>query len=119
MLVPPGVRGTVIDAKVFSRGGVEKDARALAIEAEETRRMRKDLQDEIEVVERSAREKLLSILEGKALKSDLCDKKSGEVLLKSTEKLTRDDMESVPIETFAWADVKASMDEIEKRKPSS
>jgi DNA-directed RNA polymerase subunit beta len=114
MRVPPGVRGTVIDAKVFSRGGVEKDARALAIEAEETRRMRKDLRDEIEVVERSAREKLLSILEGKALKSDLCDKKSGEVLLKSTEKLTREDMESVPIEAFAWADVKASMDEIEK-----
>ena len=57
MRVPPGVYGTVIDAKVFSRGGVEKDARALAIEAEETRRMRKDLQDEIEVVETGAPER--------------------------------------------------------------
>ena len=114
MRVPPGVRGTVIDAKVFSRGGVEKDARALAIEAEETRRMRKDLRDEIEVVERSASEKLLGIFEGKALKSDLCDKKSGAVLLKSTQSMTREDIESLPIEAFAWADVKVSMDEIER-----
>ena len=114
MRVPPGVHGTVIDAKVFSRGGVEKDARALAIEAEESRHMRKDLQDEIEVVERSAREKLLGILEGKALKTDLCDKKSGAVLLKKTEAMTRQDVESLPIEALAWADVKAPMDEIEK-----
>ena len=114
MRVPPGVYGTVIDAKVFSRGGVEKDARALAIEAEETRCMRKDLQDEIEVVERSAREKLWGILEGRALKTDLCDKKSGSVLLKKTENLTWQDVESLPIEVFAWADVKTSMDEIEK-----
>ena len=114
MRVPPGVYGTVIDAKVFSRGGVEKDARALAIEAEETRRLRKDLHDEIEVVERSAREKLLGIFEGKALKSDLRDKKGGAVLLKKTEKLTREDIESIPIEAIAWADVKVPMDEIEK-----
>ncbi len=114
MRVPPGVHGTVIDAKVFSRGGVEKDARALAIEAEESRCMRKDLQDEIEVVERSAREKLLGILEGKALKTDLSDKKSGAVLLKKTEAMKRQDVESLPIEALAWADVKTSMDEIEK-----
>ena len=114
MRVPPGVRGTVIDAKVFSRGGVEKDARTLAIEAEEMRRMRKDLRDEIEVVERSAKEKLFGILEGKALKSDLCEKKSGEVLLKATESMTRGDIESLPIEALAWADVKVSMDEIER-----
>jgi len=114
MRVPPGVRGTVIDAKVFSRGGVEKDERALAIEAEETRRMRKDLHDEIEVLERSAREKILGIFEGKALKSDICDKKSGTVWLKSTESMTREDMGSIPLEAFAWADVQASMDEIER-----
>ena len=114
MRVSPGVQGTVIDAKVFSRGGVEKDARALAIEAEETRRLKKDLKDEIEVVERSAREKVLGILEGKTLKSDLCDKKSGEVLLRTTECLTREDIEPLPIEALAWVDVKASMDEIER-----
>ncbi len=114
MRVPPGVRGTVIDAKVFSRGGVEKDARALAIEAEEMRRMRKDLRDEIEVVERSAKEKLFGILEGKALKSDLCEKKTGNVLLKTTESMTREYIEALPIEALAWVDVKASLDEIEK-----
>jgi len=65
-------------------------------------------------VERSAREKLLGILEGTALKTDLCDKKSGAVLLKKTAMMTRQDVESLPIEALAWADVKAPMDEIEK-----
>ena len=41
MRVPPGVAGIVIDAKVFSRAGVEKDERTLAIEAAEIARLRK------------------------------------------------------------------------------
>ena len=61
--VPPGVEGIVIDAKVFSRRGVDKDQRSLAIEHEETARLGKDLRDdEIEVLGRSARAKLREIL---------------------------------------------------------
>ena len=46
--VPPGVEGTVIDAKVFSRKGVEKDERAKAIEDAEEAKLLKDQNDEIQ-----------------------------------------------------------------------
>ena len=44
--VPPGVTGTVVDVRVFSRRGVDKDERALAIERAEIERLAKDRDDE-------------------------------------------------------------------------
>jgi DNA-directed RNA polymerase subunit beta len=49
--VPPGMDGTVIDVRVFTRDGVEKDSRALAIERTEIERVRKDLQDQQRILE--------------------------------------------------------------------
>jgi DNA-directed RNA polymerase subunit beta len=112
--VPPGVRGIVIDAKVFSRGGVEKDERSLAIEAEETALLRKDLEDEVDVIIRSAKENLIRILEGKKLKTDLRDKKTGDTLLRAKRTIKPEDIEQLPIEAWTGADLKASMDVIDK-----
>ena len=44
--VPNGVSGTVVDVQVFTRDGVEKDARALEIEEMQLTKARKDLDDE-------------------------------------------------------------------------
>ncbi len=49
--VPPGMDGTVIDVRVFTRDGVEKDTRALAIEKSEIERVRKDLNDQRRILE--------------------------------------------------------------------
>ncbi|MGH8186364.1 MAG: DNA-directed RNA polymerase subunit beta, partial [Steroidobacteraceae bacterium] len=49
--VPPGMDGTVIDVRVFTRDGVEKDSRALAIEKAELERVRKDLGDQQRILE--------------------------------------------------------------------
>jgi DNA-directed RNA polymerase subunit beta len=49
--VPAGMDGTVIDVRVFTRDGVEKDARALHIEQEELRQARKDLDDQRRIIE--------------------------------------------------------------------
>ncbi len=49
--VPSSIEGTVIDVRVFTREGVEKDARALAIEESELAQVRKDLQDELRIFE--------------------------------------------------------------------
>jgi DNA-directed RNA polymerase subunit beta len=49
--VPAGMDGTVIDVRVFTRDGVEKDARALEIEQEELRQVRKDLDDQRRIIE--------------------------------------------------------------------
>jgi DNA-directed RNA polymerase subunit beta len=69
--VPPGVEGTVIDAKVFSRRGVEKDYRSRSIEDRERERLEKDKTDEVEIIEKSVRRRLKEILTGKRLKSNL------------------------------------------------
>jgi DNA-directed RNA polymerase subunit beta len=49
--VPPGMDGTVIDVRVFTRDGVEKDSRALAIEKAEIERVRKDFGDQQRILE--------------------------------------------------------------------
>ncbi|MBU4415223.1 MAG: DNA-directed RNA polymerase subunit beta, partial [Proteobacteria bacterium] len=56
--VPPGVEGIVIDAKVFSRRGIEKDDRARLIENEEIAALKKDRDDELFVIEDVVREQL-------------------------------------------------------------
>jgi len=56
--VPPGVEGTVVEVRVFSRRGVEKDERALAIERSEIERLAKDRDDEKAILEGSYNERL-------------------------------------------------------------
>jgi len=96
MRVPPGVTGIVIDAKVFSRAGVEKDERTLAIEAGEISRLKKDLQDEKDVIVESAKEMLVVLLEGEKLKSDLYSKETNEVLLRANKAIEIDHIEEFP-----------------------
>jgi len=112
--IPPGVQGIVIDAKVFARKGVEKDQRTLAIEDEETQRLKKDLRDEIVVLERSAREKLRELLVGISLKTDLYDKVSGDILVSASKAIKPEDIDRIEIEAWAGADIKSDMDVIEK-----
>src|SRR5215213_3750840 len=49
--VPPGMDGTVIDVRVFTRDGVDKDSRALSIEKAEIEKVRKDLGDQQRILE--------------------------------------------------------------------
>jgi DNA-directed RNA polymerase subunit beta len=111
--VPPGVEGIVIDTKVFSRRGVEKDPRSLAIEREERARLEKDKQDQIQIIERSARGRLRDLLLDKKLKTNLRDKKSGKLLCSTRKVIGEDEIAKIPVEAWSGADLKASMDEIE------
>jgi DNA-directed RNA polymerase subunit beta len=62
--VPPGVQGTVVEVRVFSRRGVDKDQRALQIEAAEIERLAKDRDDELRILERSFYGRLKEVLIG-------------------------------------------------------
>jgi DNA-directed RNA polymerase subunit beta len=64
--VPPGMDGTVIDVRVFTRDGVEKDSRALAIEKAELEKVRKDLEDQRRILEDDLFERVRAVLLGKA-----------------------------------------------------
>ncbi|MFM2289654.1 MAG: hypothetical protein RL684_2797, partial [Pseudomonadota bacterium] len=63
--VPPGMDGTVIDVRVFTRDGVEKDSRAQSIEKAEIERVRKDLQDQRRILEDDLYSRVRSTLLGK------------------------------------------------------
>ena len=65
--VPPGVSGTVVEVRVFSRRGVEKDERALAIERAEIERLAKDRDDERAILERSFQQRLKDLLLGRKI----------------------------------------------------
>src|SRR6266404_5486563 len=64
MRLPPGVSGTIVEVRVFSRRGVDKDERALAIERAEIERLAKDRDDERSILERSFAARLTELLLG-------------------------------------------------------
>ena len=64
--VPPGMDGTVIDVRVFTRDGVERDSRALAIQKSEIEKVRKDLNDQRRILEDDLFARLRTELSGKA-----------------------------------------------------
>ena len=78
--VPPGVNGIVIDARVFSRKGVDKDSRSIEIEEIETNQLLKDQNDQIKIIQESAYALIRHLLIGKKPKSNLVAD-SGKVLL--------------------------------------
>ena len=75
--LPPGISGTVVEVRVFSRRGVVKDERALAIERAEIERLAKDRDDERAILERSFLARLKALLLNKKAAGGPKDLKSG------------------------------------------
>jgi len=93
--VPPGVTGTIINAKVFSRKGVDKDERAKEIESLEEAKLLKDQNDEIKILQDSAYKRVRSLLKGKEVSAKLIDDK-GKQLLKKGDVLDDALLDTVP-----------------------
>ena len=88
---PPGIDGTVVDVKVFTRKGAEKDERSLAIERAEEEKLFKNLNDEIRILEDERNKRIYELLEGQRLAEDLVYKNK-KLLAKGT-KLTREELQ--------------------------
>ena len=97
--VPPGMDGTVIDVRVFTRDGVEKDSRALAIEKAELERVRKDLADQQRILEDDLFQRVRGMLEGKTAVA-------GPKKLKSGAKIDAAYLGDVPREQ--WFEIRLS-----------
>ena len=93
--VPPGVVGTVINAKVFSRKGVDKDERAKEIEAAEEAKLLKDQNDEIKILQESAYAKIRRMLNGRETTAKLVDDK-GQTLLERGDTIDDAKLDKVP-----------------------
>ncbi|MEC4747078.1 DNA-directed RNA polymerase subunit beta [Methylomicrobium sp. Wu6] len=67
--VPSSIEGTVIDVQVFTRDGVKKDKRALEIEDAEIKRYRKDLDDQLKILEGDIYARIAKLITGKVAQS--------------------------------------------------
>ncbi len=81
--VPPGMDGTVIDVRVFIREGVEKDSRALNIEAAEIESVKKDLNDQRRILEGDIFDRVERMLLGKQVDGGPDKLKAGSKVTKA------------------------------------
>jgi len=79
---PPGIEGTVVDAKIFSRKGIEKDLRALSIEQDQIAKIEKNSKDEIRIIREEANKKIRDLLAGKVSSEELNDREGEEIVKK-------------------------------------
>jgi len=100
--VPPGMDGTVIDVRVFTRDGVEKDLRALSIEKSELESVRKDLDDTLRILEEDIYERVERMLTNKVAQG-------GPNKLKSGSKITKAYLDEVPREQ--WFEIRLKNDD--------
>jgi DNA-directed RNA polymerase subunit beta len=118
---PPGIEGTVVDVKIFSRKGQEKDERAKAIEDSQIERLEKNLADEIRILTDERLKRLESILGGKEVQADLHDERTNKRLLTKGAILDRETIERIStrnLKRIKYADkdprVNEQIDEIEE-----
>ncbi len=100
--VPSGMSGTVIDVQVFTREGIERDARAQQIIDDQLAHYKKDLADQMRIVEDDAFGRIRRLIEGKAATG-------GPNKLKKGEKVTAEYLESVG--RYDWFDIRLADEE--------
>lgn len=104
--VSPGVTGTVIDVRVFTRDGVKKDKRALEIEKAQLDKAQKDINDEMRIRESAIFEQLEKMLVGSEVSG-------GPKKLKAGTKLTLDYLRELDQEK--WFDIRLKSEEAQQR----
>lgn len=80
LYVPPGIRGTVVDVKVFTRRGIKKDTRAKFLEDKETYELQRDLEEETRILYRQLYASLRDILNGQVSAEEVKNLETREVI---------------------------------------
>jgi DNA-directed RNA polymerase subunit beta len=118
---PPGIEGVIVDVKIFSRKGQEKDERAKFIEGTQIGKLEKNLSDEIRILTDERLKRLENILGGKVVQADLHDERTNKRLLTKDTVLDRDAIERIStrnLKRIKYADkdprVNEQIDEIEE-----
>jgi DNA-directed RNA polymerase subunit beta len=118
---PPGIEGIVVDVKIFSRKGQEKDERAKTIEGNQIAKLEKNLSDEIRILTDERLKRLEGLLGGKEVQADLHDERTNKRLLTKDTILDRDTIERIStrnLKRIKYADkdprVNEQIDEIEE-----
>ena len=104
--VPSGMSGTVIDVQVFTREGIERDKRAQQIIDDELKRYKKDLADQLRIVENDAFERLERLLIGKTANG-------GPKKLAKGTKITKAYLQDN--ERHSWFDIRLEKDDVSQQ----
>jgi DNA-directed RNA polymerase subunit beta len=119
LVTPPGIEGIVVDVKIFSRRGVEKDERTLTIEQEQITRWKRNVEDEIRIIEDEETRSIAQLLEGYTLKADLWDEGKENKLLEKKTALTKEILSSLTSEDIrrikVGGDIKIKIKDIEDK----
>jgi len=118
--VPPGVEGIIVDVKIFSRKGMDKDERSKSIESEDVLKLQRDHQDERRILDEDKHKKIRKLLLGKVVGRDLMDPESGDVILKKKGKLTAEILKKLSDENvrhiiLSDPDEQKQLEELERR----
>ena len=111
---PPGIEGTVVDCKVFSRKGADLDERSKSILGFQEERLRRNLEDEIRILRDERAKRLANLMEGKELLVDLHDEKTNKKILTKGTPLTREllsDMKARDLKRMKLKDKDARLNE--------
>jgi len=95
LYVPPGIEGTVLDVRIFSRKGTEKDDRAKNIEEEDIQKLQRDLEEEVRIAKEEKFSKLRGLLVGQIVSDDVKDSKTKELVCAKGKKLAEKQLERV------------------------
>lgn len=117
LYVPPGIEGTVIDVRIFSRKGIVKDGRAKSIEEEAIERLQRDLEEEVIIIKEEKYSKLRQHLTGQHAAEDVKNSKTREVICAHGKTITEKHLENVKDEHLAKikiknADVQAKIESV-------
>jgi DNA-directed RNA polymerase subunit beta len=97
LICPPGIEGIVVDVKIFSRKGAEKDERAKMIENMEISRLEKNLRDEIRILTDERNKRLKALLEGQVVSNELVHERTGRKIVAKGTEMTRDVVENLSL----------------------
>ncbi len=114
LYAPPGIEGTVVDVKIFSRKGVEKDQRAVQIEQDQIQQLEKDLEDEIRIIREESSKQIASILGGTKASQVIVDF-DGNQIAKKGAKIDEDALHKFSFQELkdVACDDKEKMQEVE------
>jgi DNA-directed RNA polymerase subunit beta len=112
--VPPGVTGTVIGVRIFSRKGMEKDPRAQDLENQEIAGLLRDRDDKIRIIEADFLDRTRELIVGRTCRRQFTSPRGKSLVIKKGEAITAEKLDRIPWKK--WNDLEFDASEEEKER---
>ncbi|RJQ47395.1 MAG: DNA-directed RNA polymerase subunit beta [Nitrospiraceae bacterium] len=96
LYVPPGIEGIVLDVKVFTRKGASKDKRTKSIEEEKIYQIKRNLEDEVEIITENGHKKMRDLILNEKVAEDVKVSGVKDILCESGKRITDKILERIP-----------------------